>query len=111
MKKHFSQLSEFKEKMSTACIKFESLEEEHMTQMATFMMKIAQVGTSVCVCVGLCVCGSVCVCGGGGGGGGCVCVCGPVCVWACVGACVCGGLCVCGPVYVLVTFMMMKITW
>ena len=41
--KHCDQLMEFQGKMSEACLKFESLEEEHLAQMVTFMIKIARV--------------------------------------------------------------------
>ena len=41
---------EFQGKMSEAAMKFESLEEEHMAQMVTFMIKLTQV---MPVCHGL----------------------------------------------------------
>ena len=41
--KHCNQLMEFQGKMSEACTKFESIEEEHLAQMVTFMIKIARV--------------------------------------------------------------------
>ena len=43
VKKHCNHLMEFQGKMSEACMKFESLEEEHLAQMVTFMGKITQV--------------------------------------------------------------------
>jgi len=46
VKSHCASLMEFQGKMSEACKKFESLEEEHMAQMVTFMIKIARVSPS-----------------------------------------------------------------
>ena len=40
---HTKQLMEFQGKMVEACQKFESLEEEHLAQMITFIMKMSQV--------------------------------------------------------------------
>ena len=36
--------------MKEACMKFEALEEEHLAQMSTFMLKLARVGSSTCTC-------------------------------------------------------------
>ena len=47
VKNHCASLMEFQGKMSEACKKFESLEEEHVAQMVTFMIKIARVSPSV----------------------------------------------------------------
>ncbi len=43
VQRHCDHLMEFQGKMHEACMKFESLEEEHLAQMVTFMIKIAQV--------------------------------------------------------------------
>jgi len=50
VRRHCDQLMEFQGKMTEACQKFESLEEEHIAQMVTFMYNISQVGPS-CECV------------------------------------------------------------
>jgi len=50
VQRHCDQLMEFQGKMTEACQKFESLEEEHIAQMVTFMYNISQVGPS-CGCV------------------------------------------------------------
>ena len=44
MQRHSNQLTVFQSKMVEACQKFESLEEEHIAQMVTFVIKLAQVG-------------------------------------------------------------------
>ena len=43
VKRQCEQLMEFQGKMKEACVKFESLEEEHLAQMSTFMLKMARV--------------------------------------------------------------------
>ena len=43
VKQHCGLLMEYQGKMSEASMKFESLEEEHLAQMVTFMIKIARV--------------------------------------------------------------------
>ena len=43
VQRHCDHLMEFQGKMVEACRKFESMEEEHLAQMVTFMAKIAQV--------------------------------------------------------------------
>lgn len=67
VQKHCDHLMEFQGKMVEASLKFESLEEEHLAQMVTFMIKISQ------------------VIGGGWGGG-------ERGVSRRGGACVCGGI-------------------
>ena len=44
VQRHSDQLTEFQSKMVEACQKYESLEEEHIAQMVTFVIKLAQVG-------------------------------------------------------------------
>ena len=43
VRRQCEQLMEFQGKMKEACCKFESLEEEHLAQMSTFMLKLARV--------------------------------------------------------------------
>ncbi len=43
VQRHCDHLMEFQGKMHEASMKFESLEEEHLAQMVTFMIKISQV--------------------------------------------------------------------
>ena len=43
VRRQCEQLMEFQGKMKEACGKFESLEEEHLAQMSTFMLKLARV--------------------------------------------------------------------
>jgi len=43
VRRHCDQLMEFQGKMTEACQKFESLEEEHIAQMVTFMYNISQI--------------------------------------------------------------------
>lgn len=43
VQRHCNHLMEFQGKMHEACLKFESLEEEHLAQMVTFMIKTSQV--------------------------------------------------------------------
>ena len=47
VQRHSNQLTEFQSKMVEACQKYESLEEEHIAQMVTFVIKLAQVASSL----------------------------------------------------------------
>ena len=45
VKRQCEHMMEFQGKMKEACMKFEALEEEHLAQMSTFMLKLARVST------------------------------------------------------------------